>query len=140
MNDAAALRHRRGMAQTGWFASRWAARAEAPALTPEVAAGIAELEASPVGCPVCPLAGLPADGVQQGLAAAALLCFGVPLALLLTAAGLTAACAPDHPGLALLGLASIPGLALVGGFGGRRRIESWLAPVGGPTQTSLNKE
>ena len=85
-------------------------------------------QSPPSGCLVCPLAGPAAAGPQPGLAAVALLCFGAPLALLLLGAGLTAAFAPEQPGLALLGLVFLPGLGLAGGLGARRRIESWLAP------------
>ena len=43
---------------------------------------------------------------------AALICFGVPLALLLLSAGVADAVVPDHPEFALLGLLSLPGVAI----------------------------
>lgn len=65
-----------------------------------------------------------ADGAPRlGLTLSALLHLGVPLLLLLLGAGLTAAFAADAPLLALVGLLSLPALALVGA-GGRSRL--WL--------------
>ncbi len=48
---------------------------------------------------------------------AALVCFGAPLAFLLLSAGLAGAVVPDRPELALLGLLSLPAVAI----GVRRR-------------------
>lgn len=87
--------------------------------------------APPSGCLSCPLAGSAAADPQPGVAAAALLCFGLPLALLLLGAGLVAAFAAGRPWLALLGLALLPALGMAAGIGARQRIESWLAPDGG---------
>ena len=64
------------------------------------------------GCSACPLAASAAAEPPRGLAAAALICFGVPLAFLLLSAGLAAALVPDRPELALLGLLSLPGVAI----------------------------
>ena len=64
------------------------------------------------GCSACPLAAAAAAAPPRGLVAAALVCFAVPLALLLLSAGLAAALVPERPELALLGLLSLPGVAV----------------------------
>ena len=64
------------------------------------------------GCSACPLAASAAAEPPPGLVAAALVCFGAPLAFLLLSAGLAAALVPDRPELALLGLLSLPGVAI----------------------------
>ena len=60
---------------------------------------------------------------QRGLTLSVLFCLGIPLLLLLLGAGLTAAFAAGQPLLALVGLFSMPALAL----GAERRIGLWLA-------------
>ena len=76
------------------------------------------------GCSACPAAAAAAAAEpQKGLALAALICFAAPLALLLVGAWLAGALLPERPEWALLGLASLPGVAL----GAGRRVESCLA-------------
>ena len=77
------------------------------------------------GCSACPAAAVASASAapQKGLALAALICFAAPLALLLVGAWLAGALLPAHPEWALLGLLSLPGVAL----GARRRVEFSLA-------------
>ena len=110
------------------------------AATRTAAVDAPRMDAPPTGCLACLLAGSAPAGPQSGLAAAALLCFAAPLALLLLGAGLAAVFVPERPGAALLGLAFLPGLVMAGGLGARRRIESWLAPDGASAQISIVKE
>ncbi len=70
-----------------------------------------------------------------GLTPSVLLCFGLPLLLLLIGAGLVAALAPQQPELALVGLSSLLGMVLFG----RARIERWLSPQAFPAAGYTSK-